>query len=206
VSDGELSRRPAHASWTDAELVARCRAGDEDAWGELVERFGRYVYAIAFRGFGLSNEQAEDVFQEVFARTFEHLDSLREDGAIRPFVGQLTRRLAIDQLRAAARIGPPLEADVEAPTQTDELDAIERALDVREALAGLSEECREVLDRFFARDQSYRTISLELGIAPGTVASRISRCLSRLADELGGRKPPARASSAQRDDEGTRSI
>jgi RNA polymerase sigma factor (sigma-70 family) len=206
VREGELKRRPREGSWTDAELVARCRAGDDDAWGELVERFGRYVYAIAVRGFGLSNEQADDVFQEVFARTFEHLDSLRDDGAIRPFVGQLTRRLAIDQLRAAGRTGPLLEDDVEAPTQADELDEIERALDVREALAGLSEECREVLDRFFARDESYRTISQELGIAPGTVASRISRCLSRLADELGGRKPAARPSSAQHDDEGTRSI
>ena len=92
------------------------------------------------------------------------------------------------------------------PAEADELDSIERALDVRKALAGLSEECREVLDRFFARDESYLTISHELGIAPGTVASRISRCLSRLSDELGGRKPAARASSAQHDDEGAPSI
>jgi RNA polymerase sigma factor (sigma-70 family) len=200
VRDGEASRRPPDSRTSeDAELVARCRAGDQAAWGALVERFGRYVYAIAVRGFGLTNEQAEDVFQEVFARTFEHLDSLRDDGAIRPFVGQLTRRLAIDQLRAAARAGPLPEADVEAPSHANELEAIEQALDVRDALAALSDECREVLDRFFARDESYRTISQELGIAPGTVASRISRCLSRLAEELEGRNPPPDPSSARED-------
>ena len=72
---------------TDAQLVERCRAGDAAAWDELVERFSRYVYAIAVRAFRLSEHDAEDVFQDVFARTFERLDSLRADGAIRPSAG-----------------------------------------------------------------------------------------------------------------------
>ena len=38
---------------TDAQLVARCREGDDDAWRELVERFSRYVYAIAVQAFCL---------------------------------------------------------------------------------------------------------------------------------------------------------
>ena len=61
---------------TDAQLVERCRAGEQEAWNELVERFSRYVYAIAVRGFRLPESDAEDVFQDVFARTFERLDSL----------------------------------------------------------------------------------------------------------------------------------
>ena len=64
---------------TDAQLVERCRAGEAEAWNELVERFSRYVYAISVRAFGLSEADAEDVFQDVFARTFERLDSLRDD-------------------------------------------------------------------------------------------------------------------------------
>src|SRR4029453_7615532 len=87
----------------DAALVARCRAGDDAAWRELVDRFSRYVYAIAIQGFRLSQQDAEDVFQEVFARVYERLDSLREDEAVRPWIAQLTRRLCIDRLRAAAR-------------------------------------------------------------------------------------------------------
>jgi RNA polymerase sigma-70 factor (ECF subfamily) len=155
------------------------------------------VYAIAVRGFGLGPEQAEDVFQEVFARTFEHLDSLRDDRAIRPFIAQLTRRLAIDQLRAA-RTEPLDEAEIDRVGQPDPIDAIEQALDVREALRSLPEHCREVLDRFFARDESYVTIAEQLGIPPGTVASRISRCLAKLAEELEGRKQAAHTSSAKR--------
>ena len=64
---------------TDAELVARCRSGEVLAWAELVERFSRYVYAISTQAFRLSPADAEDVFQEVFARTYEHLDRLRDD-------------------------------------------------------------------------------------------------------------------------------
>src|ERR1700674_2095984 len=88
------------AAVSDAELVARCRRGDQAAWNELVERFSRYVYAICTQAFRLSQHDAEDVFQEVFARVYQHLDRLRSDEAVRPWIAQLTRRLCIDRLRA----------------------------------------------------------------------------------------------------------
>ena len=70
---------------SDGQLVARCRAGDQQAWQELVERFSRYVYAIATQAFRLPDADAEDVFQEVFARAYQHLDKLRDDSAVRPW-------------------------------------------------------------------------------------------------------------------------
>src|SRR5438309_4283255 len=94
---------------TDAQLVARCRAGDQAAWNQLVERFSRYVYAICVQAFRLSSHDAEDVFQEVFARVYQHLERLRNDEAIRPWIAQLTRRLCIDRLRAGGREGPAAE-------------------------------------------------------------------------------------------------
>ena len=72
---------------TDAELVARCRDGEQDAWAELVDRFSGYVYAILARGFRMADSQAEDVFQEVFARLYERLDSIRDDAAVRSWIG-----------------------------------------------------------------------------------------------------------------------
>ena len=48
---------------------------------------------------------------------------------------------------------------------------------VHEAMKQLPEHCAEILDRFFARDESYRTIGDALDMPPGTIASRISRCL-----------------------------
>jgi RNA polymerase sigma factor (sigma-70 family) len=170
---------------SDAELVQRCRAGSTDAWNELVERFSRYVYAVCTRGFRLSEEDTEDVFQEVFTRVFTHLDTLRNDAALRPWIAQLTRRLCLDSIARGGREQPTAEPISE--QLASELDEIDEAFNVREALTTLSEPCQEILDRFFARDQSYRTISDELDLPSGTIASRIARCLSKLRGELEGR-------------------
>ena len=174
---------------SDAQIVDRCRSGDEAAWAALVERFSRYVHAIA-TAHRLPDEDAEDVFQDVFARTYEHLDRLRDDGAIRPWIGQLTRRLCIDRLRAA-RASEPLDDAGEHGAADERLDQIEQAVAVRDALARLSADCQEILDRFFARDESYRAIGEALAIPAGTIASRISRCLGRLREELEGRSDGA---------------
>jgi len=163
---------------TDAALVARCRAGDDSAWAQLVERFSRYVYAICSQGFRLSSHDAEDVFQEVFAKAYEKLPRLRNDDAIRPWLAQLTRRLCIDRLREATREAPVEELEPDGMDAT--IDNLDEAMSVREALARIGEPCGDMLDRFFARDQSYRTIGDELGLPAGTIASRISRCLEKL--------------------------
>jgi RNA polymerase sigma-70 factor (ECF subfamily) len=169
---------------TDAELVRACRSGDADAWNELVERYSRYVYSIATRGFRLSDEDAEDVFQDVFTRIYTRLDSLRDDSALRPWIAQLTRRRCLDAIAARREI--PAE-EVFSDDQSHDLEEVEDAFEVREALTTLSENCQEILDRFFARDQSYKTIGDELDLPSGTIASRIARCLGRLRATLEGR-------------------
>ena len=55
-----------------------------------------------------------------------------------------------------------------------------------DAMAELPESCQQILDRFFARDESYRTIGDTLGLPAGTIASRISRCLDKLRDAFEG--------------------
>jgi RNA polymerase sigma-70 factor (ECF subfamily) len=172
---------------SDAQLVARCRAGDQQAWSELVQRFSRYVYAIAVQAFRLPEADAEDVFQEVFARAYQHLDKLRDDAALKPWLAQLTRRLCIDRLRAGARERPAPEEELALAEAEDTLGLLDEALTVHEALAAAPEHCREVLDRFFARDESYKTIGEALDLPSGTIASRISRCLARLKAHLEGR-------------------
>ena len=169
-----------------AQLVARCRNGDQQAWAALVERFSRYVYAIATQGFRFREHDAEDVFQEVFARAYERLGSLRSDEAFQPWIAQLTRRACVDRLRTGSR---EEASDDELATNPDEdaISRIDEALDVHEAMAGLPGNCREILDRFFARDESYRTIGEALELPAGTIASRISRCLVKLREELEGR-------------------
>ena len=173
------------ATPTDAELVAGCRNGDPEAWNALVERFSRYVSAIATQAFRLPAHDAEDVFQDVFARVYERLATLRSDEAIRPWIGQLTRNCCLDLLRSSNRV--VLVAEPEEQVADEVIAQLDEALAVRDGLASLGPECRDILDRFFCRDESYRTIGAELEIPAGTIASRISRCLGQLRSELEGR-------------------
>lgn len=178
---------------SDAELVAGCRQGDPAAWHALVERFARYVSAIATQAFRLSDHDAEDVFQDVFAKAYERLGSLRSDDAIRPWIGQLTRNCCLDLLRSSSRV--VLVEEPEDRSSDEVMSRLDEAMTVRAGLAHLSAECREVLDRFFGRDESYRTIGAELGLPAGTIASRISRCLGHLRSELEGRNVTGSPSS-----------
>jgi RNA polymerase sigma-70 factor (ECF subfamily) len=171
---------------TDAQLVSRCREGDPDAWNEFVERFSRYVYAICGRGFRLPQQDAEDIFQEVFSRAFVRLGELRNDEAVRPWLAQLTRRLCIDRLRLNTRDDPG-EAELDEQAADDVLATLDDAMSVRAALDKVGDPCREILDRFFCRDESYRTIGDLLELPAGTIASRISRCLEKVRSEFDGR-------------------
>lgn len=170
------------AGRSDADLVAACRAGDPNAWHELVDRFGRYVSAIATQAFRLPAHDAEDVFQNVFARAYERLDSLRSDDAIRPWIGQLTRNCCLDLIRSSSRT--VVVEEVNEVIADEEIALLDEAMAIRECLSRLSPECQEILDRFFGRDESYRTIGEALSLPAGTIASRISRCLGRLRIEI----------------------
>jgi RNA polymerase sigma factor (sigma-70 family) len=180
---------------SDDELVRRCRAGDAAAWTLLVERHSRYVSGLLRHGFRLEGHAAEDVFQEVFTRVYLRLDSVRDAGALRAWIGQITRRAALDWLRKHGNEVPVEDAPDELGYD-EPLAAVEQAMVVRDAVARLPEHQQEILDRFFARDESYRTIGLALDLPPGTIASRISRALAALRRELedDGRSPTQTAS------------
>jgi RNA polymerase sigma-70 factor (ECF subfamily) len=180
------------SSITDASLVARCRTGDDEAWEELVRRFSRYVLAIAQQAYRLSPSDAEDVFQDVFTRTYERLSDLRNDEAVRPWIAQLTRRLCIDRIRAGAR--ETVDPDMAEIGVDDTLEQLDEALSVQEALLSMSDPCRDIIDRFFRRDESYAVIGVALGLPSGTIASRISRCLGKLRETLEGRERVSRPS------------
>jgi RNA polymerase sigma-70 factor (ECF subfamily) len=120
----------------------------------------------------------------VFTRLYVRLDTIRDQRAVRAWVAQVTRNVALDWLRRGGHEFATGEA-IEEQAFDEPLRAVDEALAVREALSHLPDHQREILDRFFARDQSYQTIGDQLGIPPGTIASRISRALAALRAEVG---------------------
>jgi RNA polymerase sigma factor (sigma-70 family) len=166
----------------DSDLVALCRSGDDDAWGEFVERFTGFVHAVAIGRCRLRRDDAEDVAQEVFARAYERLETLRSDTAIRAWISQVTYCVSVDVLRRSSReraADEPLDNEV----PDEALGEPEETVWLQQMLDDLPAPCREILGRFFLLDQSYSTIGADLGLPPGTVASRISRGLARLRAE-----------------------
>src|SRR5581483_6714601 len=113
----------------DAQLVGRCLGGEQRAWDELVERYSRYVYAIVSQGYRLRGPDAEDAFLDVFLRVYDRLGSLRDPEALRPWIGQLTRRVCLDRLASSSREEPTelQPEDVEAT-----LEELDEAFAVRE--------------------------------------------------------------------------
>lgn len=184
------------AAASDSQIVAACRAGDREAWQRLVERFDRYVLGIIRHGYRVPPQDAEDVFQEVFIKAYARLGDLRNDDAIGPWLAGITRRTCLTRLRT--RVDEPVDSLDEETADEAALERVERAMDVDAALRRLPEACQEILERFFRDDQPYAQIAAELGLPAGTIASRISRCLSKLKVELEGRQEPVSASGHTR--------
>jgi DNA-directed RNA polymerase specialized sigma24 family protein len=156
----------------DSQLVELARGGDMDAWGALVDRYSAYVHAIAVRGFGLQERDADEVFQEVFRRLHADLGAVR--GELRGPVGAVTRSLCLRRRGVSA---PD-------PSMAVVLLQIEAAMDVRGALGQLDDPGRELLRRFFVSNQSYRTIADDLDLPITAIPPQIAHALDDLCDLL----------------------
>src|ERR1700761_9458180 len=87
---------------SDAELLAGCRAGDQDAWGLLVERYERLVFSVALRN-GVSRDEAADITQMTFIALLESIEKLREEQRVASWLMSVARRLAWRQRRRSDR-------------------------------------------------------------------------------------------------------
>jgi RNA polymerase sigma-70 factor (ECF subfamily) len=84
---------------SDALAISRVRAGDDDAFRELVERHSRAVFRVAYRVTGRV-EDAEDVVQETFLRAYRQLDRFEARSNVRTWLHRIATNCAIDLLRA----------------------------------------------------------------------------------------------------------
>lgn len=172
-----------------AELVARCTAGDERAWWELVHRFGPLVFASA-RRVGLSEDLCEDAAQATFAALARHLQSIREPAALPGWLCTTARREAIRLLKeAAGRRGTVLEHDPEAPGDRSTLEDLEAHQRLRTALGQLGPACRNLLRALYFEGSKpdYQGVAERLGIPVGSIGPSRSRCLAKLAVIFTGR-------------------
>lgn len=173
---------------TDGNLLRAARGGDAESLGVLLERHRGALYgcALGYLGYG---EEAHDAVHETFLVALGSLDSVREPEAVVGWLFAVLRNVCLMKLRSRREEVPFDEVGLHISGDDREVEErVERlALGdwVWAALGELPEELRApVMLRYFTRTESYAEIAAVLGVAEGTVASRLSRAKARLADAL----------------------
>jgi RNA polymerase sigma-70 factor (ECF subfamily) len=184
---------------SDAELLARYTAGEEDAFREIVTRYKNSLYAF-LRQFLNRHDLVEDVFQETFLQLYSSRNSFDTNRPLRPWLFTIAANKAKDALRkwqrtAAVSIGTmadsqDLSFDDMLNTVTsdttlpyDELQKDETALRVGQIIADMPENLREILNLAYFQGFSYKQMAEILSIPIGTVKSRLHTAVGRFAKE-----------------------
>jgi len=180
------------ANATSEELLVAAAAGDQTAFGLLVERIRPQTLRVA-RGVVRDPSIAEEVAQEVLTEIWlkaDRFDPTR--GTVTGWVATLTRRRAVDRVRSeqagrnrddrVARRNQVRDVDVVA----DEVEIRLEHWQVRKALAELSDRQREAIELAYFGGHTYRDVARVLDIPEGTAKSRLRDGLLRLREALDG--------------------
>jgi RNA polymerase sigma factor (sigma-70 family) len=176
---------------SDDELLRRCRAGDEDAWEQVMEKYQRLIYSIPLN-FGLGSDDAADIFQQTFISLIEHLERLRPDSNLGAWLATVARRHALHRLRKRKRERLGTDGDIgeseeyQASTTADASLHFEQVQIIDEGLNQIGRRCRDLLLALYfdSRQPSYEEIAERLNIALGSIGPTRGRCLERLREAL----------------------
>ena len=177
---------------TEQELVARAKAGDDNAFAQLMQDNETRIYNLTLRMTG-NPEDAMDLAQEAFLNAWRGLKFFKGDSAFSTWVYRLASNACIDFLRRKKRRQdidlsmPTDEEDDSQPDIPDERFLPERELErqelrqaVADGLKQLSDEHRQVLVMREINGLSYQEIADVLDLEAGTVKSRIARARNSL--------------------------
>jgi RNA polymerase sigma-70 factor, ECF subfamily len=194
---------PVHASgvmtWTDEELVARSRTGDMDSFNQLILRWERPIYALAYRVIG-QEEDARDVAQETFLRAFRALPGFKGQAKFSSWIYRIALNLCRDWIRRKKRTPvSQLPEDVDLSELAAEQEPSESVEDlvarrelsalVEEAMALLPEEQRTAVILKEYHGMTFQEIADLQGCPLSTVKTRLYQGLSVLRKQLKDRTP-----------------
>lgn len=170
----------------DNEFVALARQGDHRAFAELVRRHQDRVFRFLLRMIG-SRDEAAELTQDTFMKAYQPLSGWRPQAQFSTWLFQIARNAALDVLRrrGLAEFVPIEDALLvadHAPTPEEQTGSSQRLRLLEHALRQLPADHREVLLLREIEDLSYAEIAVALGVAEGTVKSRIARARAALID------------------------
>ncbi len=175
----------------DESLGERSRAGNADAFAELISRYERSALAVAY-GLLADGHRAGDAVQEAFLKAWQELPRLADAKRFGGWLMQIVRNAALDiRRRKAGAIGRALSSGAEmpdlaarSPGPAANAEEQERSRRVREALAALDEQTRAMVTMRYYEGLSSHEIGALLEVTPAAVDMRLSRARSRLKEML----------------------
>jgi RNA polymerase sigma-70 factor (ECF subfamily) len=160
----------------DTILLQRCRDGEREAYGLLINRYRDRVVNLAY-SLSASHEDAEDIAQEAFTKAFSNLHSYRGESQFWTWIYRITINICL-QRRRSAKVHLSLEDEDSAHEGSTESHIIEK-LHVRCILNQVSPTLRVVLILREMHELSYEEIARVLEIPVGTVRSRLNEARHR---------------------------
>jgi RNA polymerase sigma-70 factor (ECF subfamily) len=179
----------------DLELVVNWQAGSKEAFAALVQRHQQRVFRLLFRMLG-DRDEAEDLTQETFLNLHRHGKRFRRESRFSTFVYRVAVNVALNRRRSLGRKRAQMNALVDSQKTGENLpnaplgpeaSALSRELQnqVQIAISSLSPGLRAPLVLYDIEGRPYSEIATILGVAQGTVKSRIHRARNALRAVLG---------------------
>jgi RNA polymerase sigma factor (sigma-70 family) len=179
---------------SEHDLVAAVRLGDDRAFGELYERFGRRIVSYVFGMVG-DHGRAEDITQEVFISALRRMRETERPIAFKPWIYEIARNACIDEFRRTKRTREVPLATEDDPEDSDRrlvsranspdatLEQRQQLDDLRGAFRGLSENHHKLIVMRELEGLSYDEIGKRMGMSRPVVESTLFRARRRLNDE-----------------------
>jgi RNA polymerase sigma-70 factor (ECF subfamily) len=171
-------------SATDDELMLEVRGGNLRKLGVLFERYQTPLFNFSFRLTG-DRAASEDLVQEVFFRILRFRHTFQEDSSFVTWMYRIARNARIDGYRKSKRevgLEPDEEIPARQPSVAQNLEAEQETALLRQALAKLPEEKRELLILTRFQGMKYDQIAELYGVQAGTLKTRVFRALGELRE------------------------
>ena len=187
-----MKQEPAgELSWSNERLVRECGKGNQAAWSALIEKYKNLIFSIPIK-FGLSREDAADIFQAVCLDLLSDLPKLREPRALPKWLMQTSFHKCLHWKKHRLTLfddAQEVETRPEASTEElpeDMLYQLQREQVLRDAIATLPTRCHRMVGMLFFESppRPYQEIAKQLGIATGSIGFIRGRCLRLLRQRL----------------------
>ena len=178
-----------NAGATDAQLAARCQAGDAEAFETLYRQHAARLYSLACRMAG-SPDDGEDLLQEIFLQAYRKIGGFKGEAALGTWLYRLALNHCLDYVRSRQAKMNKLTETLDAGTSFEPLarrDTPIARLDLERALERLPDGCREAFVLHDVEGFDHKEVGDVLGIAEGTSKSQVFKARARLRALLRGR-------------------